>query len=233
MSDRPTGQLAFALAGDDKASFDNFWGDGNPELLLALKASALQQESKVVYLYGPQGCGKSHLSFAAIRLAKQSNFTASYLSLSDAHISHEMLDVIDVSGLVCIDNAHSWAGDGIKERALFTLFEQIKHASGQLVVTALQAPAASSFIIPDLVSRLSSGLIYPIQTLDDEQRFLALKMRANHRGLVIGDDVLRFLLSRVSRDTAKIFALLDQVDKASLVEKRKITIPFLQSLLNR
>ncbi len=235
------GQLAFALAGDDKASFENFWQGDNQELVSCLKSAIACRKNdigldptaqpKVIYGYGPEGCGKSHLLYAVMRAAKNVDIQHSYSSLSDRYIRPEMLETINASGLVCIDNIQCWAGDNHNERALFTLFEQIKYAGGQLVVMAKQAPEVSEFSLRDLVSRLSSGLIYPMYELSDEQRFEALKMRAGHRGLVVSDDVLTFLVSRASRNTQELFAFLDEMDKASLLEKRKITIPFLQSLL--
>ena len=230
-------QLAFALTGSDKASFVNFWPGSNSELVatiqarVELKQAATENKPRVTYFYGPSSAGKSHLLFAAIRHAQDMDIVNSYLSLSDPYVSPDMLAVIDVANLVCIDDVDAWAGDKDKERALFTLFEQIKHASGQLLLSAKQPPELSEFVIPDLVSRLSSGLIYPLHELDDEQRFDALKMRAKARGLSISDDAVRYLLSRSSRDTGALFDVLDQIDHASLVEQRRVTIPFLQSLL--
>ncbi len=228
-----SGQLAFALAGDDKASFENFWPHRNTELVAALKSVSEAQSHKVVYFYGPGGSGKSHLLFACSRVAKKRTKPISYLSLADKYVGTEMLGSLNVAGLVCLDNIHEWAGDNERERALFTLFEQIKHAEGRLVLSAIQAPEISGFKLKDLVSRLSSGLIYPLHELSDDERFSALKMRANHRGLVIPDEVLKYLVSRASRDTTALFALLNNIDQASLAEKRKITIPFLQSLFSR
>ncbi len=225
-------QLAFPLAGDDKASFENFLVGRNTEIVNALKSLTSQNEPKVVYLYGPEGSGKSHLLYALLRMAKSNDVATSYLSLQDEFVSPEMLEVMNFSGVVCLDNVHCWAGDDAKERALFTLFEQVKHGAGQLVLTAKQSPDMSEFLLRDLISRLSSGLIYALQELGDSQRYDALKMRANHRGLVITDDVLKYIVSRTPRDNTKLFALLDKIDKASLVEKRKITIPFLQHLLS-
>jgi len=82
-----------------------------------------------------------------------------------------------------------------------------------------------------LVSRLSSGLIYPLQELNEDQQFEVIKMRAKHRGLSIGDDVVRYILSRSARNTGELLAILDKIDHASLVEKRRVTIPFLQRVL--
>ena len=232
MNQQP-GQLAFPLSSNDKASFENYWLGHNSELVTAIESSVRAGEPKVMYYYGPSGTGKSHLLFAAMRLAKSEAINTSYLSLSDDYVSPDMLAVVDVKHIVCVDDIEAWAGDSDKERALFTLFEQIKHAGGQLIISAVQPPDASGFAIKDLVSRLSSGLIYALHELNDEQRFEALKMRAKVRGLSISDDAVRYLQSRSSRDTGELFDVLERIDRASLVEQRRVTIPFLQNLLKR
>jgi len=224
------GQLAFALAGEDKAGFDNFWVGHNTELVSALTTSVTTGEPKVVYFYGQHGSGKSHLLFAAMRLAKDEVINTSYLSLLDPSIELGMLEMVDLKHIVCIDNIQAWAGDEGKERALFTLFEQVKHAGGQLLISAHQPPEQTGFVIHDLVSRLASGLIYALHMLSDEQQLEALKMRANYRGLSMNDDALKYLVSRAPRDTASLFTILDAIDQASLVEQRRVTIPFLQKI---
>jgi DnaA family protein len=225
-----TPQMALPLAHADKASFDNYWVGNNSELVAAIRASVEIGEPKVLYFYGPAGAGKSHLLFAAMRLARHEVINTSFLSLNDPFVSPDMLAVVDVEHVVCVDNIQSWAGKEDKERALFTLFEQIKHAGGQLLVSSTQPPEQAGFVLRDLVSRLSSGLIYPLLDLNAEQQFEAIKLRASQRGLSISDETVKYLISRSSRDTSELFAILDKIDQASLVEKRRITIPFLQSL---
>lgn len=225
-----TPQMALPLAHSDKASFDNYWVGDNYELVTALRSIVLQDDPKLLYFYGPASAGKSHLLFAAMRLAKQENVQISYLALSDEHVNPKMLAVLAVQGLVIIDDIDAWAGDEDKERALFTLFEQIKHASGQLIVTSVNPPDISGFVIRDLVSRLLSGLLYGLHELSEEQQFDAVKMRANQRGLLISDETVKYLLKRSSRDSRELFDILERIDQASLVEKRRITIPFIQSL---
>lgn len=232
-SDPSSGQLALALAAQDKASFDNFLNADNGELVEALKLMVEQTDYRVLYLYGASGSGKSHLLFACMRLAKETGGKSSYQSLADSYVAPEMLSLIDPGHLVCIDNINAWSGSVEKERALFTLFEQIKHAGGQLVVSASQPADVSGFIIPDLISRLSSGLIYPLAPLTDDQILSALKLRAEQRGLSVTLEVLRYLVSRATRNTAELFQILDQIDRASLAEQRRVTIPFIQQLLSR
>ena len=223
--------MALPLSHNDKASFDNYWVGNNYELVTALRTMVQVSEPNVLYIYGPSSSGKSHLLFAAMRLAKQDTVKTSYISLNDEHVNVDMLSILDVGNFVFIDNIHAWAGDQEKERALFTLFEQIKHSGGQLVVASSQPPEASGFVIRDLVSRLMSGLIYGLHSLTEEQQLDAIKMRANQRGLLISEDTVKFLLKHSSRDNRELFTILEQIDQASLVEKRRITIPFIQSLL--
>lgn len=231
MPNTSTPQMALPLAHSDKASFDNYWHGDNSELISAVRSSIETGEPKVVYFYGRPGSGRSHLLYAAMRLAKEEIINTSYLSLDDANVGPELLSVVDVEHVVCVDNIQIWAGSESRERALFTLFEQIKHASGQLIVSASQPPENAGFVLRDLISRLSSGLIYPLYDLNEEQQLEAIRMRANQRGLSISDDTVRYLISRSSRETSELFSILDKIDKASLAEKRRITIPFLQRLL--
>ena len=61
---------------------------------------------------------------------------------------------------------------------------------------------------------------------------LALQYRAQQRGVVLPDDVAKFLLNRLSRNMSDLIAHLDRLDKASIREQRKITIPFIKDILN-
>jgi len=234
-------QLALPIALDDKASFDNFLVTEHAELIAALRASILnyqvdesdsvRSEHKVIYFYGASGSGKSHLMFAIQRLAKQFSQASYYLSLADERVSIEWLNSIDGAAIVCVDDLQTWAGDDAKERELFALFERVKNNHGRLLVSATQPPDFCNFSLKDLVSRLGSGLVYPLNALNNTQQFVAVQLRAKQRGLSISDESVKYLLNRSSRDNNVLFALLDKIDKASLVEKRRITIPFLQSLL--
>ncbi|MEM7359006.1 MAG: DnaA regulatory inactivator Hda [Pseudomonadota bacterium] len=231
MNNPPAGQIPLPLNLGDKATFENFWVGHNTELVQAIHSSVQTSEPRLIYFYGPGSAGKSHLLFAAMKLAREEIVNTSYLSLSDAKVTPDLLAVVDVAHLVCVDDLQSWGGDRDRERALFTLFEQVRHHGGQLLLTATNPPEKCGFGLADLVSRLASGLVYPLRALTEEQQFEALKMRARNRGLSIADDAVKYLLSRASRDTGELFRLLDDIDRASLIEKRKITIPFLQRVM--
>jgi DnaA family protein len=59
----------------------------------------------------------------------------------------------------------------------------------------------------------------------------ALSCRAAARGLELPEDTASFLLKRIPRDPSSVFNLLDRLDEASMVERRRLTIPFVKSVL--
>lgn len=224
-------QMPLAVGLSDHASFDNFWKGHNAELLASLKQLVEQGEPSPLYFYGASESGKSHLLYALMRHARLHNKATIYLALNQPAVNAAMLEAVNASDIICIDDINLWAGNTDKERALFALFERIKHANGALVTTANQRPDKANFKLPDLISRLSSGTLYTLSALNDEQRHQALKMRAEQRGLKMNDETIRYLLTRMPRSNREVFSFLDKIDTASLIEKRKITIPFLQKML--
>jgi len=224
-------QLVLPLALADKASFTNFYVGENHELIKALQACVNSNKDRIIYFYGGTGSGKSHLLFAAIKIAAENGLKTQYLSLDDSRVSPELLSEVGGDAFVCIDNIMCWSGDEAKERSLFALFERVKQATGRLLISSDQPADRGKYLLPDLVSRLSSGLIYPLHDLNEEQRFEAIKLRAVQRSMSISDETVNYLLSHSARDTKLVFSLLDKIDRASLIEKRRITIPFLKTLI--
>jgi DnaA family protein len=85
--------------------------------------------------------------------------------------------------------------------------------------------------LPDLKSRLGWGPVFQLATLSDRDKQAALQMRARRRGLELGNEVAEYLLRRCPRDMDSLFSLLNQLDRASLVAQRRLTIPFVRELL--
>ncbi len=70
-----------------------------------------------------------------------------------------------------------------------------------------------------------------MQALDEAERAAALQLRAGHRGIDLPDETAVYLLRRVSRDMASLYAMLDRLDLEALRAKRRLTIPFVRDVL--
>lgn len=215
----------------DEATFANFFPGDNQELISALQAFSDREGQPFLYVWGRKGVGKSHLLQAICHRASEKNLPSLYLPLSKPDYSPEMLIGIEAIPLVCLDDVESISGNRDWEEAIFHLFNRIQAQQGSLIVSSELSPAQLTINLSDLKSRLSSGVSYQIHALEDQDKQRALQSRAKQRGLELTDPVSQFLLTHCPRDTVRLFEVLNVLDKASLQEQRRLTIPFIKQVL--
>lgn len=227
-----TPQLPLGLTLRDSATFENFYAGPNAQLVSALAACAEGGGERFIYLWGGEGSGKTHLLQATAQAAGSRGTAVAYLPFGEAgQLVPDVLVGLETLSLVCLDDLHVIAGEASWEAGLFDLFNRLWEAGTRLVVAAAMSPGALPIALADLKSRLSSGLTYPVQGLDDEQKIQALRLRALRRGFDLPEDVGRYLLRRLPRDMSGLFAVLDHLDHVSLAAQRRLTIPFIKSVL--
>ena len=78
---------------------------------------------------------------------------------------------------------------------------------------------------------MASGLIYQLDSLNDSAKEKVLIVQSQARGLEMSNEVAQYLLRNYSRDLNKLIGLLQSLDKASMSEKRRLTIPFVRQIL--
>ncbi|TLX63493.1 DnaA regulatory inactivator Hda [Stutzerimonas nosocomialis] len=228
-------QLPLGVRLRDDATFANFYPGANAAALGYVERLCSPQagwSDELIYLWGPAGVGRSHLLQAACLWLQQRGESAVYLPLGEvAEYGTALLDDLEQSELVCLDDLDAVAGDPDWEEALFHLFNRLRDGGRRLLLAANSAPRELPVQLADLKSRLSLSLVFMLQSLSDEDKLRALQLRASRRGLNLPDDVGRFILTRGSRNMNALFDLLDQLDQASLQAQRKLTIPFLKETL--
>jgi len=70
-----------------------------------------------------------------------------------------------------------------------------------------------------------------LHELDEDDQIKALQLRAHVRGFELPDDTARWLQRRFPRDMRTLYDLLDTLDEAALVAQRRLTVPFIRSVL--
>lgn len=226
------GQIPLPFVRFDHLDFDSFQPGRNQAVLDCLIKTARGNEAGNLYLWGQSGSGKSHLLQAVCTMASDHQLTAAYVPLSGiAELSPGMMQGLETLDMVCIDDLHLLAGQDEWEQALFHLFNRMREHQRPLIMTAERNPQNIGIHLRDLESRLCWDLVFHLQPLDESALIRALKQRARARMFDFPDEVLDYLVKRVSRDTHSLFELLDRLDRASLESKQKITIPFVKKQL--
>ncbi len=230
-------QMALNIELADEQNFASFYSADNAPLVHLLKQAADGQARLVdgaspIVIWGGLGSGRSHLLQAACHHALSFNQRAAYLPMSEASAwQPELLEGMEALDLLCLDDVDDVAADPAWERALFRLLQWQRDSAGCLIIAMRSAPASSEFKLADLVSRLEWGQVIKLHSLSDEALSQALQLRAQCKGLQLTQEVARYLTSRMQRDMPELTQLLNKLDSASLAHQRRMTIPFVKSIL--
>jgi DnaA family protein len=235
-------QLSLSVALNDEATFDNFYAPLYSTLaqtVAAIESNFISANSApavetFLYLWGAAGSGVTHLMQATCHKALSVGKSVQYLPLNEmrAYPPEELLADMEQLDVICLDNVDAVVGDSAWEEALFNLFNQMRGYGRCLLIGGQKRPKNLGVVLPDLESRLNWGLTFLLPSLDDDEKIELLKFRAERRGLDMSDSTCRYILNHAPRDMKELMLLLDLLDKGSLREQRKLTIPFIKKIFN-
>lgn len=228
-------QLTLSVQLPDDETFASFQVGDNQSVVNELQlfiGGESQYQTPAMYLFGAQSVGKSHLLHASCAHADtltQSSICMSFNELMN--FSPEVLDGLEFYDVICLDDVDLIAGKADWEQAVFDLFNRVIEQQHKLIICGQKSVKQLGITLPDLVSRLGWGYVESIKPLSDDDKISAIQLRASQRGLILHLDVAKFLFNRVERDMKNLVTSLDELDKASIRDKRKITIPFIKEVL--
>lgn len=183
--------------------FDNFLVGDNVECVATLRGLDAASPTRVVYVWGPPGSGKTHLA-RAVR------------ARGDAAV--EVVDDCDRL-------------DADAQVRLFHRFnERVAAGRGTLVAFGAEPPQRLE-LLPDLASRLGWGLVFALRPLGDDDLAEALAATARRRGFVLGDELIRYLLRHARRDMGSLASIVARLDRVSLATQRPMTTALLREVL--
>ena len=220
-------QLPLRVRPGETARFETFVPGPNREVLQLLTGGSAP---RVLWLWGRPGTGKSHLLRAACAAAGDRGGAATYIDLETTP-APELLDGCDTLDLVGLDGLDRVADDDDWNAAIFRLHTLMQDGPGRLLVSSTAPPAALSFKLADLRSRLLAAPVHQLRELDEEGHIQALEERAARRGLELSREAAAYLVHRLPRDMHSLCAVLDRLDEAALVAQRRLTVPFLREVL--
>jgi DnaA family protein len=220
-------QLALGVQVRTEARFANFVPGRNSELLSTLHAAS----PAPLWLWGAHGSGKTHLLQAVCAAA---GATAAYFPLRlPMRPPPEALLGFERCAVVCLDHLEAVAGEAAWEQALFRLFNEAADLGTRLIFAAVAPPRQLPWTLDDWRSRAGACVVYQVHELDDAGRVAALRLRAAQRGVELPPETCDYLLRRMPRDLPTLFDILDRLDEASLIERRRLTVPFIREALEK
>ncbi len=228
-------QLVLPIGIRSDAAFENFFGPHASRCVTQLRQLLEHPTETLIWITGPQDAGKSHLAAACLAHLETCGRKGFYMGLSEmpgelAWVDYFLEDAHAPEVLI-LDDVHQWLDGAEQELALFQLFNHFKISRRQLIVTANAPPALMPVELPDLASRLRSGQLLTLPQAGDDHKQQVLIQVAAERGMRMPLDVGAFIIRRSERNLGQLLTVLDRVEQASLVEQRKLTVPFVKKVL--
>lgn len=225
-------QLTLNIAQPLSYGFETFVEGANHHLVTRLKLMACGEMAGNLYMWGEQGSGKSHLLQAVCSLAEESERQVIYLSCGQLlDLPPEAIDGLEFLDLVALDDIDALAGSAEWEEAMFHFYNRAAMEQTDLLFSAACSPQAIKVALPDLKSRLNAGETYRLAALGDKDKRQLLTQAAQQRGFMLSDEVADYIMQRSSRDTATLQRIIERLDHRSLLEQRRITVPFVKQVL--
>ena len=226
-------QLPLGVRLRERATFDIFVV-APPNLEAVGRVRDVARRGGVVWLWGVEGSGRSHL-LQAVCAAAPAEMRAGYLPLAELSAAG-MPPAAAIEGagaleLLCLDDLDRALGGRDFEVALFGVYRAIEERRGGIVVSASVPPTSARWALADIGSRFGAAEVFQLRALDEAGQVEALQRRAASRGLELPEETLRWLLRRFPRDMTQLGRLLDRIDEASLREQRRVTVPFVRAIL--
>jgi len=231
-------QMPLKIGLRDEASFATYVTE-KESLAVALNAlqSALSQSSgSAFYLFGNEGVGKTHLLQAACRFVTEKKRASVYLPMADQSLPliPDVLVGLEQTSLVCLDDIEKVVGDAKWEQALANLLTKSSVQGHVVILSGKRSINAWEIKTPELAKALMNVLPIEISPLEDKQEVIAALQRHSAKlGFELPLEVGNFLIKNFSSDLQELLAVLKLLEQATLVEKRRLTLPFVKQVLQQ
>lgn len=221
-------QLIFDWGMGPSPVFSTFLAEGNEAACEAV--SGLEPGHPPLYLWGPQGCGKTHLVQACAAAWEERGRSVVVMDPDRPWREPDWDGLDGHAWLLVLDHADRWTS--LQQHLAFACFVQAVSRGGA-VVSAGRMPPVDLPLRDDIRTRLAWGDVLPMKALTEASVARLWAQAAQARGLRGAEEVLPYVLRHLRRDPASLMQLLDRLDRYALARQRPLTTPLLREMLER
>lgn len=218
-------QLGFDLPVRTALGREDFFVSPANALAVAMIEGWQTWPSRKLLLIGPAGAGKTHL--AHVWAAESGARIVAATGLADADIP-----ALSQSP-VAVEDADRIAGDPAAEEALFHLHNLVLAEGHSLLLTASAPPQHWGLTLPDLQSRMQGTQAATLSPPDDQLLGAVLLKLFSDRQINPTPDALNHLIKHMTRDFATARAVVAEMDRTALADRRRISMALARDVLAR
>jgi chromosomal replication initiator protein len=227
------------------ASLSTFVAGRTNALALASAQAVARRPGEMtpLLIYGPTSVGKTHLLEGIWAAARKSCRQLAAVYLSAEQFTTYFLEALRGSGLpsfrrkyrgvglLILDDLQFLAGKRATQVELLHTVETLLRQGRQLVFAADRSPAELAELLPELTTRLESGMVCRIEPPDYATRLGILAQMAAGRQMHVPPEVQQFIASRLTNHARELSGALCRLQATSEVLGRPITLPLAEEAL--
>ncbi|GLJ80316.1 chromosomal replication initiator protein DnaA [Microbacterium sp. NM3R9] len=229
-----------------KYTFDNFVIGQSNRFAHAAAVAVAEAPAKAynpLFIYGDSGLGKTHLLHAIgdyalnlytgirVRYVSSEEFTNDFInSIANNRGSAFQARYREVD-ILLIDDIQFLQGRAETQEAFFHTFNTLHDHDKQVVITSDVPPRHLTGFEDRMRSRFEWGLITDVQAPDLETRIAILRKKAQSERLLVPDDVLEYIATKVSSNIRELEGALIRVSAFASLNRSNLDISLAQTVL--
>tara|TARA_B100001758_G_scaffold181227_1_gene157921 strand:- start:157 stop:816 length:660 start_codon:yes stop_codon:yes gene_type:complete len=215
-------QLVFKFPFKTKYYEQDYYVSSNNFSAYRLIESWPNWPGKWVNIFGPKGCGKTHLSNI---LKKKINL----IHIIDAkNVDNETISKFEKLDCLIIDNYEK----NIDEKMFYSLLNQSKQSDSYLLVNSILPLGNIKFDLKDLRSRTESFINLGIELPTDDLLRVIISKSFSDKQIEITPKISEYIIKNIERSYEKVFKFIKEIDDLSLSSGKSININLIKKVLN-
>jgi chromosomal replication initiation ATPase DnaA len=178
--------------------------------------------SKFINIFGPPGCGKTHL--ANIFKKKFNSFFVKAMDLNN-----NSLPLIKLKECFIIDEYQN----NVEEKLFYTILNQCYLSNQYIIINSSKPIQLFEIKLNDLKSRFGSFVNVGIDLPTDELIKVIISKNFSDKQVKIDSKSLEYILKNIDRSYKGIFNLINKLDNLSLSTGKSININLIKTVLNK
>lgn len=189
-----------------------------------------------LFIHGGVGLGKTHLLQAVCQKILERQDDARILYLSCDSFINQFITAVETGDMnqfryryrnvdmLVIDDIHFLAGKDRTQEEFFHTFNTLYQQHKQIILSADCPPSEIPELEERLVSRFNWGLVARIEKPCYETRVAILQKKARMRGLVLPEDVVCYVASKVDHNTRELEGAITKLQGMGLLQNGRIDL---------
>jgi chromosomal replication initiator protein len=229
-----------------KYSFDNFVIGASNRFAHAAAVAVSEAPAKAynpLFIYGESGLGKTHLLHAIghyaesmypgirVRYVSSEEFTNDFINSIANNRSNQFQQRYRDIDILLIDDIQFLQGKDSTQEAFFHTFNTLHDHDKQLVITSDLPPKHLTGFEDRMRSRFEWGLITDVQAPDLETRIAILRKKAQSEKLLVRDEILEYMATKVSSNIRELEGTLIRVTAFASLNRTAVDLSLVQTVL--